>query len=68
MLDKIAQKLASSTAELIGIDIIITDEKGMIIGASDPSRRGTLHEPSLEVIRTDKTLFNRNKTYNTYKG
>ena len=52
MLDKIAQKIASSTAELINIDIIITNEKGIIIGASDPSRKGSLHKPSLDVIRT----------------
>lgn len=52
MLDKIAQKIASSTAELINIDIIITNEKGIIIGASAPSRKGSLHKPSLDVIRT----------------
>lgn len=68
MLDKIAQKLASSTAELIGIDIIITDEKGMIIGASDPSRRGTLHEPSLEVIRTGQNSIQQEQDVQHLQG
>lgn len=59
MLEKIAQKIASSTAELINIDLIITDEKGIIIGASDPSRKGSLHEPSLEAIQTGKISIQR---------
>lgn len=50
MFDKWAEEIASSTAEIIGYDVIITDTEGVIIGASDPTRLGVVHRHSLSVI------------------
>ncbi|RJS58976.1 sugar diacid recognition domain-containing protein [Bacillus sp. PK3_68] len=54
MLDDIAQKIAVSTSEIIGYEVIITDEDSIIIGSSDPSRLGDFHEASVQIIKTGK--------------
>ncbi|MFC7394059.1 CdaR family transcriptional regulator [Scopulibacillus cellulosilyticus] len=54
MLQELAQKIAVSTSEIIGHDVIITDEKSIIIGASDVSRLGEYHEASVKIIATGK--------------
>lgn len=52
LIQKCAQEIASSTAAIIGHNLIITDVDGRIIGASQTERVGQLHEASLEVART----------------
>lgn len=54
MLSRYAQEIALSIAEIIGYNVIITDTEGMVIGASDTKRTGSLHEQSLEVIKTGR--------------
>lgn len=54
MLRSCAQELAESTSEIAGYSVLLTDENGIVIGSSDPSRLGSLHSPSLGVIRTRK--------------
>ncbi|QZY56517.1 CdaR family transcriptional regulator [Crassaminicella profunda] len=54
MLRKLAQKIAIDTCEIIGYDVIITDEKSIVIGASDVVRLGTFHEGSVKVIATGR--------------
>ena len=49
---KTAQAIAKTTSEVIGYGVLVTDERGIIIGCNDEKRVGTLHEPSLEVMRT----------------
>lgn len=49
---KTAQAIAKTTSEVIGYGVLVTDECGIIIGCNDEKRVGTLHEPSLEVMRT----------------
>ena len=51
MLKEVAQKIVKSTSEVIGYDVLITDDKGIVIGCCDESRLGTLHEASLSVIK-----------------
>lgn len=46
--------MAKSTSRIVDHDIIITDEHGIIIGACEEERLGTLHEASLQVIKTRK--------------
>jgi len=48
----LAIEFAKSTGALIGRNLIITDENGIVIGSDEPSRLSTLHEASLEVIKT----------------
>ncbi|KAB7708278.1 hypothetical protein F9802_06145 [Bacillus aerolatus] len=54
MLEDIAQKIAASTSEIVGHEVIITDERSIIIGSSDPSRLGDFHEASVQIIKTGK--------------
>ncbi len=55
MLRTCAQELADNTSEIVGHSVLLTDEQGLVIGSSDPSRMGTLHTPSLAVIKTGKS-------------
>lgn len=54
MLKDISQKLASRTSKIIGFDVIITNEDSIIIGSSDVSRLGEIHEASVNIIKTGK--------------
>ncbi len=47
-----AQEIACSTSDVIGYAVLITDLDGIIIGSSQPERVGSLHEASLNVIRS----------------
>lgn len=51
----LAQEIAGETSAIIGLNIIITDADGIVIGSGDRSRVGTFHEASLEVIKTQRT-------------
>ena len=59
MLEQFAQKITESTKEIIGFDVIITNERSIIIGASDKVRLGTFHEGSVDVIKTGKVHHHR---------
>src|SRR6185436_7091622 len=47
----LAQEIAGETSAIIGLNIIITDADGIVIGSGDQSRVGTFHEASVEVAR-----------------
>jgi carbohydrate diacid regulator len=55
MLRSCAQELAENTSEIAGYSVLLTDEDGIVIGSSDPSRLGTLHSPSMGVMQTRRT-------------
>ncbi|MEA3507750.1 MAG: sugar diacid recognition domain-containing protein [Synergistota bacterium] len=57
MLQRFAQKICDTTHEIIGFHTLVTNEKAIIIGASELSRIGSVHHPSLEVMRTGNELF-----------
>jgi carbohydrate diacid regulator len=48
----IAQEIARDTSAIIGLNVLITDKQGIVIGSGDTSRLGTFHEASVEVMRT----------------
>jgi len=52
----LAQNIVNSSMEIIGKNINIVDENGIIIASGDSSRINTFHELSVEVIKTGKTL------------
>ncbi|GAB1401043.1 sugar diacid recognition domain-containing protein [Aminivibrio sp.] len=56
MLSSMAQDIAGTVSAIIGYAVLVTDEKGVIIGSSDPARRGTLHLPSLAVMKEQRPL------------
>lgn len=48
----LAQEIAADTSRIIGMNVLITDRDGTVIGNGDQTRKGTLHEASIEVLRT----------------
>lgn len=54
---KTAQSIAREACAVIGRGVLVTDEAGIIIGCSDIRRVGTLHGPSVEVLRTGHPLL-----------
>ncbi|MGC7102388.1 CdaR family transcriptional regulator [Amycolatopsis lurida] len=49
---ELAQEIAGETSTIIGLNVLITDRDGTVIGSGDPSRIGTVHEASLDVLAT----------------
>lgn len=50
----LAQEIAGDTSAVIGLNVLITDSEGVVIGSGDSSRIGTFHEASVEVMRTQE--------------
>jgi carbohydrate diacid regulator len=50
----LAQEIASDTSAVIGLNVLITDGDGIVIGSGDEGRIGSLHEASVEVMRTQE--------------
>src|SRR5918995_552750 len=48
---EIAQEIADKTTEIIGYNVLITNDAGIVIGSGDKDRVGTFHEASVETIR-----------------
>ena len=49
---ELAQEIAGETSTVIGLNVLITDTDGVVIGSGDISRVGSVHEASLDVLRT----------------
>ncbi|MFJ8064026.1 CdaR family transcriptional regulator [Psychrobacillus sp. NPDC096426] len=64
ILKRIAQDIVEKTSEVLPYPISITDNEGYIIGASDISRIGIFHQPSLKVVKTNKMVECVNKIDN----
>ncbi|SMB85323.1 carbohydrate diacid regulator [Desulfonispora thiosulfatigenes DSM 11270] len=54
MLKRLAPKIVSSISQAIGYQIFITDEKAILVGASDHSIIGTFSESALKSIKCRK--------------
>lgn len=46
----IAQEIAGDTSAIIGLNVIITDADGIVLGSGDRTRLGTFHEASIDVV------------------
>jgi carbohydrate diacid regulator len=57
MLERFAQKICDATYDIIGYDVLITNDKGIVIGTNDPTRMGTLHAPSLDCMSLRTEVF-----------
>jgi carbohydrate diacid regulator len=49
----VAQEIATRTTEIVGYNVLITDDAGTVIGSGDENRVGTFHEASLEAVQRD---------------
>ncbi|KAA0965072.1 transcriptional regulator [Sporosarcina sp. ANT_H38] len=55
-LERVAQDIVDKTSKILQYPISITDNEGYIIGATDRSRIGIFHQPSLEVVKRNIML------------
>lgn len=51
-----AQNIAKSTSEVIGYGVLVTDEKGVIIGCNEEKRVGEFHPPSIRVMQENRPM------------
>ena len=51
MLERIAQSICKQASKIINYSVIITNQKGIIIGSSQEGRCGSFHEASLESVK-----------------
>lgn len=56
MFKKMAQNIAKSTSEVIGYGVLVTDEKGVIIGCNEEKRIGEFHPPSIRVMQENRPM------------
>ncbi|MFD1039776.1 CdaR family transcriptional regulator [Virgibacillus byunsanensis] len=52
-----AQNTVKAVSEIISFPISVSNEKGYILGDTDPTRFGTLHKPSIEVINANEVIL-----------
>lgn len=53
----LAQQIARDTSDVIGYNVLITDDAGIVIGSGDTSRLGSFHEASVEVLRSREAAW-----------
>ncbi|MFE5118620.1 CdaR family transcriptional regulator [Streptomyces sp. NPDC056669] len=51
---ELAQEIAQDIGRITGFNVLITDPAAVVIGCGDLARVGTVHEASLEVVRTGR--------------
>ncbi|HAJ94100.1 MAG TPA: hypothetical protein DCM41_04320 [Synergistaceae bacterium] len=56
MFKNMAQNIAKSTSEVIGYGVLVTDEKGFIIGCNEEKRIGEFHPPSIRVMQENRPM------------
>ncbi|WP_188193371.1 CdaR family transcriptional regulator [Nonomuraea sp. SYSU D8015] len=64
----LAQEIASDTSAVIGFNVLITDEHGVVIGSGDTRRVGTFHEASVEVVRTRRPAWHGSAQAHELRG
>lgn len=58
---QLAQDIVDKTMSILGKNINIMDEKGVIIGSGDKSRLNQFHEGAAKVIKEGKKLNDKTK-------
>lgn len=62
------QSIAKTASKIIGHSILLTGKDGIVLGSSDQERVGTLHEASLEVIRSGQQAYHDEEQVKAYRG
>ena len=52
----LAQQIADEITDVIGHNVLITDEAGIVVGSGDKSRVGQFHEASVDVVRARRVI------------
>lgn len=64
----LAQEIASDTSAVIGFNVLITDDEGVVIGSGDQRRVGTFHEASVDVMRTHEPVWHTSAQAHELRG
>ncbi len=68
-LDKgLCDKLVQSASLTIGHNVLITDEAGYVLSSNDKLREGTLHEASVDVVKTGEKIYHDSSAARRLKG
>ncbi len=62
------QNIAETANKIIGYSILLTGNDGIVLGSSDKDRVDTLHEASLEVIRSGCQAYHDEQQAKLYQG
>jgi len=62
------QEIAEIASGIIGYSVLLTDNKGIVLGCSDKNRVGTFHEASIEVIQTGRQTYHDEEQAKAYQG
>jgi len=62
------QSIAETASNIIGHSILLTGKDGIVLGCSDQNRVGTLHEASLDVIRSGRQAYHDEQQIKAYQG
>lgn len=65
---EVAQEIADETTGIVGYNILITDDAGIVIGSGDKSRVGTFHEASLETVQRGEMTWHDDETAGRLEG
>jgi carbohydrate diacid regulator len=65
---KLAQDIVNKTMSILGKNINIMDENGVIIGLGDKSRLNQYQEGAAQVIKEGKKLEIYSKRYKSFSG
>ncbi len=57
MLERVAQSICKQASSIINYSVIITNQKGIIIGSSQENRLGDFHEASIEAMKYCRQLY-----------
>ena len=52
----LAQQIANEITDVIGHNVLITDQAGIVLGSGDESRVGQFHEASVDVVRARRIM------------
>jgi carbohydrate diacid regulator len=62
------QIIAETASSIIGYSVLLTGNDGIVLGSSEEERVGTLHEASLEVIRSGCQVFHNEQQAKKLQG
>lgn len=62
------QSIAETASKIIGHSVLLTGNDGIVLGSSDSDRVGTLHEASLDVIRSGCQAYHDEEQARLYQG
>ena len=68
MLERVAQSICKQASGIINYSVLITNQKGIIIGSSQEGRVGDFHEASIEAMKYCRQLYHNKSMAEKLQG